>query len=217
MGSHEDRSGVRDNIAAVTRDDTGDQGNGALVRRPRETRCCARRFETNTSVGRAKRAEDSPVASDDTRQDVSQLVDRVTRIVRLNLVLREHAGAVETDRLCRQLGVSKRTLQRDVSVLRAAGESIDYLRGEKGYRMALPAAAAVEVLCVKEIAAILTALDGAARDGDSEFDEFALSAGAKLRGVLEADFPSIVSEVEKWSRAFSPPDDAITRNAAQKT
>ena len=157
------------------------------------------------------------MASDSAQRDVSRLVDRLTRIVRLNLVLREHAGAVETDRLCSQLGVSKRTLQRDVSVLRAAGENIDYLRAEKGYRMALPAAAAVEVLCVKEVAAILTALDGAARDGDAEFDEFALSARAKLRGVLEADFPSIVSEVEKWSRAFRPSDSAIPRDAAQKT
>lgn len=133
-------------------------------------------------------------------RDVSRMVERVTRVVRLNLFLRENAGTVETDRLCKRLGVSRRTLQRDLNILRAAGEDIDYLQAERGYRMSVPAAAVAAGLCAKELAAVLIALDDALRDGDSEFEETVQAARTKLRGVLDVDFPSVVGEVEKWSR-----------------
>jgi predicted DNA-binding transcriptional regulator YafY len=121
--------------------------------------------------------------------------------------LREDAGTVEPDRLCKRLGVSKRTLQRDLNVLRAAGEDIDYLRAERGYRTSVPAAAVAVGLCTKELAVVLIALDKVAREGDSELEETALAAQTKVRGVLEVVFPSIVGEVEKWTRELGPPAD----------
>lgn len=135
-------------------------------------------------------------------QNPSSRLPRVARVVRLNRLLREHLGAAKACELRDELGVSKRTLQRDIRALRDAGEAVDYLRSKASYRLSVPTAAMIGVLTAKELGAFLAVTDGAVPQPGSELESAARIGRAKLRNMLATDFQPVKAEAEEWRRKF---------------
>ena len=98
--------------------------------------------------------------------------------------------------------MSRRTLRRDLTVLRRAGESVGYKRAEGGYRISVPTAQAAAVLGAKEFGALLAVARGAAPNSGSEFELTLRAVSEKLSRVLESEFAEALPEIEKWRRAF---------------
>ena len=133
----------------------------------------------------------------------SRMVERVTRVIHLDILLREHPQALSTRRLCTELGVSRRTLRRDLTVLRRAGENVGYVRTEGGYRISVPTAQIAAVLGAKEFGALLAVARGAAPNSGSEFEKALRDVSEKLSRQLESEFADSLPEIEKWRRAFT--------------
>ncbi|MCZ6815347.1 MAG: HTH domain-containing protein [Planctomycetota bacterium] len=143
------------------------------------------------------------VSGDEGRHPPSRLVERVTRVLQLDILLRERPQALSAGRLCAELGVSRRTLRRDLTVLRRAGESVGYKRAEGGYRISVPTAQAAAVLSARELGALLAIARGAVPNSGSEFELGLRAASEKLRSALESEFAETLPEIEKWRRAFT--------------
>ncbi len=142
-------------------------------------------------------------SSDERRHPASRLVERVTRVVQLDILLRERPQALSTRRLCTELGVSRRTLRRDLTVLRRAGENVGYKRTEGGYRISVPTAQAAAVLSAREFGALLAVAGGAVPNSASEFELALRAASEKLSSALESEFAETLPQIHKWRRAFT--------------
>lgn len=149
-----------------------------------------------------KKGGEKSAPGDEGRHPASRLVKRVTRVVQLDILLREHPQALSTRRLCTELGVSRRTLRRDLTVLRRAGENVGYVRTEGGYRISVPTAQIAAVLRAKEFGALLAVARGAAPNSGSEFEKALRDVSEKLSRQLESEFAAALPEIEKWCLAF---------------
>jgi predicted DNA-binding transcriptional regulator YafY len=107
--------------------------------------------------------------------------------------------------LAHRLGVTPRTVRRDVDRLRGLGYEIDGTTGvDGGYRFHSGAAVAPLFLDDDEAVAIVTALVAAASDGRTGMVDPSTSALAKLRHVLPADTRRGAEAVRETVRSLRP-------------
>ena len=108
---------------------------------------------------------------------------RTDRVARLMQLLRVLPQPVTADRLARELGVSKRTLYRDVDSLRAAGAVIDGAAGV-GYTLVEDGAMPPQILDRLEVEAVILGLAALERFGDAALARAGREAGAKIVASL---------------------------------
>lgn len=135
-------------------------------------------------------------------QHVSPHAKRVARVLRLNRLLHDHLGRAKVCDLCDELGISRRTLQRDLSILRTAGEDIDYVQCEKCYRIAVRNAVGAAAPTARELGAFIAVMRGAVAEAGSDFESSLQAFGAKVQDMLAPELQAIMPEAEEWSRRF---------------
>jgi predicted DNA-binding transcriptional regulator YafY len=113
-------------------------------------------------------------------------MSRASRLLELIEVLRRHRRPVTGARLAEELGISIRTLYRDIATLQAQGADI---QGEPGLGYVLRPGFLLPplMLSVDEIEALSLGARWVADRGDERLVRGAQSALAKLRVVLPAD------------------------------
>lgn len=111
---------------------------------------------------------------------------RADRLLALLDVLRRHRGPVAGARLAEDLGISLRSLYRDVDALRARGADIE---GEAGFGYVLKAGFMLPPLMFarEEIEALVLGASLVAARGDAELGVAAEAALAKIKAVLPAE------------------------------
>jgi predicted DNA-binding transcriptional regulator YafY len=113
-------------------------------------------------------------------------MSRAERLLGLMQVLRRHRRPVSGAALARELGISIRTLYRDIASLQAQGAHID---GEPGMGYVLKPGFMLPPLMFseEEIEALVLGSRWVADRGDSELAEAARNVLAKIGAVLPAD------------------------------
>src|SRR5215510_2611976 len=113
-------------------------------------------------------------------------MSRAERLLGLMQVLRRHRRPVSGQALARELGISIRTLYRDIASLQAQGAHID---GEPGMGYVLKPGFMLPPLMFseEEIEALVLGSRWVAERGDSELAEAARNVLAKIGAVLPAD------------------------------
>ena len=108
---------------------------------------------------------------------------RADRLLDLLEILRRHRGPVTGARLATELGVSLRSLYRDVDALRAIGAEIE---GEAGFGYVLRPGFLLPPLMFSrgEIEAIVLGSRWVIKRGDPELSASAATALAKIKTVL---------------------------------
>lgn len=111
---------------------------------------------------------------------------RADRLLELLEILRRHRGPVTGARLAEELGVSLRSLYRDIDALRGRGAEIE---GEAGFGYVLKPGFLLPPLMFsrEEIEALVLGSRWVARRGDAELARAAARALAKIKSVLPAD------------------------------
>jgi predicted DNA-binding transcriptional regulator YafY len=113
-------------------------------------------------------------------------VPRADRLLELIDILRRHRGPVTGARLAEELGVSLRSVYRDIDALRGRGAEIE---GEAGFGYVLKPGFLLPPLMFSrgEIEALVLGSRWVAKRGDSELAAEAAKALAKIKSVLPAD------------------------------
>ena len=113
-------------------------------------------------------------------------MSRSVRLLDLLQILRRHRQAVSGHVLAEELGISLRTLYRDIAALQAQGADIE---GEPGVGYMLRPGYMLPPLMfsVEEIEALALGSLWVARRADNELNEAARNALAKIEAVLPAD------------------------------
>lgn len=113
-------------------------------------------------------------------------MSRAERLLELMQVLRRHRRPVSGQALARELGISLRTLYRDIASLQGQGAHID---GEPGMGYVLKPGFMLPPLMFseEEIEALVLGSRWVADRGDSELAEAARNVLAKIGAVLPAD------------------------------
>jgi predicted DNA-binding transcriptional regulator YafY len=113
-------------------------------------------------------------------------VPRADRLLELIDILRRHRGPVTGARLAEELGVSLRSLYRDIDALRGRGAEID---GEAGFGYVLKPGFLLPPLMFSrgEIEALVLGSRWVAKRGDPELAAEAAKALAKIKSVLPED------------------------------
>src|SRR5262245_41816697 len=113
-------------------------------------------------------------------------MSRAQRLLDLIQILRRHRQPVAGDSLASELGISLRTLYRDIATLQAQGARID---GEPGIGYILRPGFMLPPLMFseEEIEALVLGSRWVAERGDSRLGEAARNALAKIAAVLPAD------------------------------
>jgi predicted DNA-binding transcriptional regulator YafY len=118
---------------------------------------------------------------------------RAERLLRLVQLLRRHRAPVTAAALAEELGISIRSVYRDIDALRGQGATIEGAAGA-GYLLRpgflLPPLMFVD----EELEAIVLGLRLAARHGDAGLERAAADVVAKLRAVLPRDLRAVVDE-----------------------
>ncbi len=111
---------------------------------------------------------------------------RADRLLELLDILRRHRGPVTGARLAQELGVSLRSLYRDIETLRGRGAEID---GEAGFGYVLKPGFLLPPLMFSraEIEALVLGSRWVAKRGDRELSAAAAKALAKIKTVLPDD------------------------------
>jgi predicted DNA-binding transcriptional regulator YafY len=111
---------------------------------------------------------------------------RADRLLELIDILRRHRGPVTGARLAEALGVSLRSLYRDIDALRGRGAEIE---GEAGFGYVLKPGFLLPPLMFAqaEIEALVLGSRWVAKRGDPELAAAAARALAKIKAVLPAD------------------------------
>ena len=111
---------------------------------------------------------------------------RADRLLQLLDILRRHRGPVTGARLAQELGVSLRSLYRDIQALRAQGAEIE---GEAGFGYVLKPGFLLPPLMFSrgEIEALVLGSRWVAKRGDPELSAAAVRALAKIKSVLPQD------------------------------
>lgn len=144
------------------------------------------------------------------------MADTTARTLRLLSLLqrRRHWSGPE---LCARLGVSDRTLRRDIERLRALGYTVDSGSGvEGGYRLGRSSGDAALLLDDDETTALAAALHAAAR-GSSELAEASLGALTKVLSMLGPAQRHRAETVRSATAFGSVTDDAAPRLAVLDT
>jgi len=120
------------------------------------------------------------------RRDYSQFMPRADRLLELLDLLRRHRGPVTGARLARELGVSLRSLYRDIDSLRRRGAEI---AGEAGFGYVLKPGFLLPPLMFSraEIEALVLGSRWVAKRGDVELASAAANALSKIKAVLPED------------------------------
>ena len=125
---------------------------------------------------------------------MSEITHRVLRL----LGLLESRSTWTGSELAERLGVTQRTVRRDVIRLRELGYQVDSVQGlDGGYRMSGGRALPPLVLDDDEAVALTACLRMAAMDGSDQIGEAALRALAKLDQVLPARIRPEVAAVSE--------------------
>lgn len=119
---------------------------------------------------------------------------RSERLLELIQTLRRYRQPVSAQSLAEELGVSARSIYRDVQTLRAQGASID---GEAGVGYILHPGFLLPPLMFsdEELEAIVLGLRLATEHGDSALGRASFDVVAKLRAVLPKELRTLVDEV----------------------
>lgn len=104
--------------------------------------------------------------------------------------------------LCKELSVSKRTLHRDINILRQAGVQIEYSQRDKGYFVTSLGPVLGEILTVREVAALFTCLDGYFPFPGSAFEGALEAAKAKLKAYLLGEHQSVRPAMDETIQDF---------------
>lgn len=110
-------------------------------------------------------------------------MSRTERLLALLQLLRTYRYAVTAEAIARQLGVSVRTVYRDIGTLQAQGASID---GEAGVGYLLKPGFTLPPLMftVDELEALVLGVSWVARRSDSPLAKAALNLRAKIQAVV---------------------------------
>lgn len=136
-------------------------------------------------------------------------MSRADRLLRLVQSLRRHRQPVSAARLAEELGVSIRSIYRDVQTLRDQGASIE---GEAGVGYLLRPGFLLPPLMFtdEELEALVLGLRLTARDGDAGLERAAHEVSAKLRAVLPRDLRTLVDETALMvGPGATPPAEAV--------
>lgn len=121
-------------------------------------------------------------------------MSRSERLLQLMQVLRRYRHPVSAESLADELGVSVRSVYRDVQTLRAQGASIE---GEAGVGYLLRPGFLLPPLMFtdEELEAMVLGLRLATEHGDDGIGRACVEVVAKLRAVLPKDLRSVVDDV----------------------
>jgi predicted DNA-binding transcriptional regulator YafY len=111
---------------------------------------------------------------------------RADRLIELIDLLRRHRGPVTGAQLAQELGISLRSLYRDIEALRGRGAEIE---GEAGFGYVLKPGFLLPPLMfsLSEIEALVLGSRWVAKRGDKELAAAAARALSKIKSVLPAD------------------------------
>lgn len=131
-------------------------------------------------------------------------MSRAERLLDLIQVLRRHRQPVSGQKLADELGVSLRTVYRDIQTLIGQGAAID---GEAGIGFVLQPGFVLPPLMFtdEEIEALVLGLRFVAQRTDETFERAATNALAKIAAVLPAD---LRDSIENIGLLAAPDDDA---------
>jgi predicted DNA-binding transcriptional regulator YafY len=120
-------------------------------------------------------------------------VSRADRLLRLVRLLRRHRAPISASRLAAELGVSVRSIYRDVETLREQGAAID---GEAGIGYLLRPGFLLPPLMFadEELEAIVLGLRLTAEHGDDALGRAAREVVAKIRAVLPRRLRDLVDD-----------------------
>lgn len=129
----------------------------------------------------------------------AELMNRADRLLSLVQILRRHRYPVTAAALSRELGVSERTLYRDIATLQASGAPI---RGEAGVGYVLDAGYDLPPLMFTpdELEALMLGARFVQERGDQALSRAAFDAVAKIEAVLPAALRPVFAD----SRLFAP-------------
>lgn len=132
----------------------------------------------------------------------------LARMLRLAGHLQQNAhGGQTAESLARFMGVSRRTIFRDLRVLRMAGLSVEYSKRDGGFRWQPFAACLAETVSVSQAAALLTLLGpGLVPRQDSLYEHELLVARQKLVSLLLHMLMECRDIVEAESEEFCASD-----------
>jgi predicted DNA-binding transcriptional regulator YafY len=121
-------------------------------------------------------------------------MSRSERLLRLMQVLRRYRQPVSAESLAEELGVSVRSIYRDVQTLRSQGASIE---GEAGVGYLLRPGFLLPPLMFtdEELEALVLGLRLVTEHGDDGLGRACVDVVAKLRAVLPKDLRSLVDDV----------------------
>ena len=128
--------------------------------------------------------------------------ERVARILKLGTLLQKSPGTMGATSLCKALDISKRTLHRDIFILRRAGVQIDYSHRDRGYFVTTLGPVLGEILTVREVAALFTCLDGDLPKPGTTFENALEAAKSKLKTSLLGEHQSVKPVMEKTIQDF---------------
>jgi predicted DNA-binding transcriptional regulator YafY len=132
-------------------------------------------------------------------------VARAERLLGLIQVLRRHRRPVSGQTLADELGISLRTVYRDIQTLIGQGAAID---GEAGIGFILRPGFVLPPLMFsdEEIEALVLGLRWVAQRSDETFERAAMDALAKIAAVLPDDMRD---SIENIGLLAAPDDDAV--------
>lgn len=145
-------------------------------------------------------------------------MSRSERLLALLQLLRGHRYAITGTELASRLGISLRTLYRDIATLQAQGAHIE---GEPGIGYVLRPGFMLPPLMFseEELDALVLGSRWVVAHGDSALSASASSALAKIEAVLPADYRQQLQSnalLIGTSRGDSPVDEAPLRNAIRQ-
>ncbi|MDK9698286.1 MAG: YafY family transcriptional regulator [Siculibacillus sp.] len=147
-------------------------------------------------------------------------MSRAARLIDLVQILRRHRRPVVAAMLAEELGVSPRTLYRDVATLRAQGAPID---GEAGVGYVLKPGFLLPPLMFgdEEIEALALGARFVAEHGDPRLARAARDAVARIEAVLPADLRERLDDAGLWigpskERPPEPVDTGLLRRAIRE-
>lgn len=137
-------------------------------------------------------------------------MDPTTRLLRL-LTLLQQRSDWPSDELAGQLGTTSRTIRRDITRLRELGYAVDAAPGPRGgYRLRAGSALPPLVLDDDEAVVLVVGLRVAALSGVSGSGDTAVSALAKLEGLLPSRLRARVSALADDVVTLTPADESGT-------
>lgn len=134
---------------------------------------------------------------------LSQKEDRLSRILRLGAMLRQHSGVLRAEVVCDHLNISRRTFYRDIRLLRNAGARVVYRPDTGAYEAELFSSILGESLSTREAAAIKAALAGARPRRASDFETALESARAKVAEIIDDHFKENAQMIQRLTETFA--------------